>query len=42
MKEIDEAILKLQEARSLLEEALRRRCGSHEECASLLSEVSKA
>ena len=42
LKEIDESILKLQEARSLLQEALRRGCGSREECASLLSEVSKA
>ncbi|MDP9474368.1 MAG: MerR family transcriptional regulator [Actinomycetota bacterium] len=42
LEEIDESILKLQEARSMLEEALRRGCGSVEECASLLSEVSKA
>ena len=42
LEEIDESIHKLQEARSLLEDALRRGCGSVEECASLLSEVSKA
>ncbi len=41
LEEIDGSILKLQKARSLLEEALRRGCGSVEECASLLSEVSK-
>ena len=41
LEEIDESILKLREARALLEGALRRGCGSVEECASLLSKVSK-
>lgn len=41
LEEIDASILKLREARSLLEEALQRGCGSVEECASLLSEVSE-
>jgi hypothetical protein len=42
VEEIDDAILELQEARGLLEEALRRGCKSVEECASLLSDVSRA
>jgi len=41
LEEINESIFKLREAKSLLEEALRRGCGSVEECASLLYEVSK-
>ena len=42
LEELDESILKLREARALLEEALRHGCGSVEECASLLSKVSEA
>lgn len=39
LEEVDESILELRKARSLLEAALRRECGSLEECASLLSET---
>lgn len=42
LKEIDESIGKLRDARDLLEDALRRGCASVEECASLLSEASNA
>lgn len=39
LAEVDESISRLRKARGLLEAALRRECGSLEECASLLSEA---